>query len=321
MTVAALSIESNNRPHLTVMRDEVVDALSSVGTGLCVDVTLGYGGHSEAVLDAYDGMCVVGFDRDADALASSRRRLARFGERVQFVHGDFSQLKAWLFKQGVSRVDGVIADLGVSSPQLDQAHRGLSFRREGPLDMRMDPSRGETALELIGRLSQEDLADLIFQLGEERCSRRIATCIKQAIDDGEMQTTFDLRRAVVKATGVRRQAGIDPATRTFQALRIAVNRELEEIASLLGQLHDVVRPGGVAALISFHSLEDRLVKRCFAERALWKRVSTKPRLPSSSELDDNPRSRSAKLRVAARTALMQVPPPTPEWADPWDTRT
>lgn len=319
MTLAALSMESNPAPHRTVMIDEIVAALRPVQGGLCVDVTLGYGGHTEAILRAYPGITVVGFDRDPEAVAASRQRLLPFGERAQVVHSEFSQLKAWLYHNGLSQVDAVVADLGVSSPQLDQGQRGLSFRFDGPLDMRMDPSRGETALELIQRLSQDELADLIFQLGEERGARRIAACVKQAEQAGELASTLDLRRAVVRASGVRRPGGIDPATRTFQALRIAVNRELEEIASLLGQLHEVVRPSGVAALISFHSLEDRLVKRCFQERALWSRVSNKPLLPSNVEMDDNPRSRSAKLRVAARTRLMQVPPTLPEWADPWET--
>lgn len=319
MTLAALNMESSPPKHRTVMRDEVIQAVAHVESGLCIDVTLGYGGHSEALLKACPGISVIGFDRDPDAVAASRQRLARFGERATVVHSEFSQLKSWLYRNGISQVDALIADLGVSSPQLDQGERGLSFRFDGPLDMRMNPTRGETARELIERLSQDDLADLIFQLGEERASRRIAACIKQAADAGELSSTIDLRRAVVKAVGLRRSRGIDPATRTFQALRIAVNHELEEITSLLGQLHELLRPDGVAAIISFHSLEDRLVKRCFQERALWRRLSSKPLLPSDAEQDDNPRSRSAKLRVAARTRLMQVPPPIPEWADPWDS--
>jgi 16S rRNA (cytosine1402-N4)-methyltransferase len=262
----------------------------------------------------------LAFDRDPQAVAACRQRLAPFGERFQVVHSEFSQLKAWLHRNGITQVDALIADLGVSSPQIDEGMRGLSFRFEGPLDMRMDPTRGETALELVQRLSQDELADLIFQLGEERSSRRIAACIKQALTGGDLKTTLDLRRAVVRAVGPQRSGGIDPATRTFQALRIGVNRELEEITSLLGQLHELLRPGGVAAIISFHSLEDRLVKRCFQERALWRRLSSKPLTPSSPEQDENPRSRSAKLRVVARTGLMQVPTPLPEWADPWQSR-
>jgi 16S rRNA (cytosine1402-N4)-methyltransferase len=220
---------------------------------------------------------------------------------------------------GIAQVDGLVADLGVSSPQLDEPERGFSFRRPGPLDMRMDRGRGETALDLVRRLSQEALADLIFQVGEERHSRRVAACIKQALAKGELENTLDLRRATVRAMGPNRPHGIDPATRTFQALRIAVNRELEQLVSLTGSLHEILRPGGIAAIISFHSLEDRAVKRCFQERALWKRHSTKPVVASAREQDRNPRARSAKLRVASRTTLMCVPQELPEGKDPWET--
>lgn len=303
-------------PHVTVMQSEVVEAFAALGSGLLVDATLGYGGHTEAVLRAHPGISVVGFDRDLEALQFSRNRLAPFGHRVQLVHARFGMLGDWLAHNGVTQLDGLIADLGVSSPQLDDADRGLSFRFDGPLDMRMDRSRGETALELVARLSQDELADVIYELGEERRSRRIAACIKQEYDSDKLSTTHDLRRAVVRALGPRRVAGVDPATRTFQALRIAVNRELDELASLTGNLHRILRPGGVAALISFHSLEDRLVKRCFTERALWKKTSSKPILPSLAERNSNPRSRSAKLRTATRTGLTEVPRPLPEGVDP-----
>jgi 16S rRNA (cytosine1402-N4)-methyltransferase len=319
MTLAALIMDPQDSiPHVTVMRDEIVRALAPLRSGLVIDVTAGYGGHSEAILQALPGVSLVAFDRDPSAVEASRRRLAQFGERAQVVHSDFSQLRAWLVRNGISCVDGLVADLGVSSPQLDQSERGLSFRSDGPLDMRMDNSRGETALELIARLDQNELADVIFQLGEERRSRRVAACIKQALEANDLATTFDLRRAVVKAVGPRRVGNIDPATRTFQALRIAVNRELDELASLAGGLHEIVRPGGIACLISFHSLEDRLVKRCFQERALWERASSKPVAPSDREQEANPRSRSAKLRVAKRTSLTSVPPPVPLGVDPWE---
>jgi 16S rRNA (cytosine1402-N4)-methyltransferase len=184
--------------------------------------------------------------------------------------------------------------------------------------MRMDQSSGDTALDLLKTLSQDELADLIYELGEERRSRRVAACIKQALAAGELETTLDLRRATVKAMGPHPGHGHDPATLTFQALRIAVNRELDQLVSLTGSVHEVVRPGGIAAMISFHSLEDRVVKRCFQVRALWKRQSAKPIVPTAREQDENPRSRSAKLRVAVRTSLMQVPKPLPEGADPWE---
>lgn len=321
MMVAARNMDQpETSPHVTIMRDEVVRALAPLRSGLVVDVTAGYGGHSEGILQALPGVSLVAFDRDRAAVEASRRRLAQFGERAQVVHSDFSRLPAWLRENGVSQVDGLVADLGVSSPQLDQSERGLSFRADGPLDMRMDTSRGETALELIARLDQNELADVIFQLGEERRSRRVAACIKQALEANDLVTTLDLRRAVVKAVGPRRVGGIDPATRTFQALRIAVNRELEELASLTGGLHEMVRPGGIACIISFHSLEDRLVKRCFQERALWEKATSKPIAPSEREQEINPRSRSAKLRVAKRTSLTSVPPPVPFGVDPWEFR-
>jgi 16S rRNA (cytosine1402-N4)-methyltransferase len=307
-------------PHVTVLRDEVVQALKPIQSGLIVDVTAGYGGHSEAILEAMPGISLIAFDRDPKAVAASTKRLARFGDRAQVVHQKFSCARRWLAEQGIHQVDGLVADLGVSSPQLDQAERGLSFRAEGPLDMRMDPTRGETVLDLIQRIDQTELADLIFQLGDERRSRRIATCIKQDAGEGKLVTTLDLRRSVIRAVGPARVNNIDPATRTFQALRIAVNSELEELASLMGGLHEMVRASGVVALISFHSLEDRLVKRGLAERALWRRAGSKPIIPGNAELSSNPRSRSAKLRVATRTAMMQVPAPIPEGVDPWSYR-
>jgi 16S rRNA (cytosine1402-N4)-methyltransferase len=200
----------------------------------------------------------------------------------------------------VTVVDGLIADLGVSSRQLSDPSRGMSFREEGPLDMRMDSSGGDTALALIERLRQEELAGVIFQLGQERRSRRVARCIKQALDRGELRTTLDLRRAVVRAVGPHRVGGIDPATRTFQALRIAVNEELEQLNALLKTAPDIVRAGGTAVFISFHSLEDRAVKLAFKQPALWERLSKKPLVPCAKECDTNPRARSAKLRAARR---------------------
>ena len=320
MMAAALVMteEHNPYPHLTVLQDEVVAALLPLQSGLIVDATAGYGGHSEAILQAMPGVTLVAFDRDPKAVNASRKRLERFGSRATVVHSPFSQVRHWLASQGLTQIDGLVADLGVSSPQLDQAERGLSFRTEGPIDMRMDPTAGETALQLIERLDQTELADLIYQLGDERRSRRIAACIKQDFEAERLSTTLDLRRSIVRAVGPQRVNNIDPATRTFQALRIAVNSELDELASLMGGLHELIRAGGIAALISFHSLEDRIVKRGLQERALWKRASSKPLCPGEAELRRNPRSRSAKLRVATRTALMQVPPVLPEGVDPWE---
>ncbi len=299
MTMAAVEPPQDFQ-HVTVMRDEVVRELSATRGGVYLDMTAGGGGHSEAILSASEEVRLFAFDRDPAALTAASERLARFGERARVVRGRFSDLERNLEALGVSQVDGLVADLGVSSPQLDDAERGMSFRKEGPLDMRMDPTSGETARELIERVSQEELADLIFQLGEERRSRRVARCVKQAAESGELTSTGDLRRAIVRATGPRRVGGIDPATRTFQALRLAVNRELDELSSLLTASARVLRPGGIAVFISFHSLEDRLVKRAFLEKGVWQRLTKKPLTASEAEQSENPRSRSAKLRAARR---------------------
>lgn len=314
MTMAAFE-PPNDFHHVTVMRDEAIAALSPRSGGVYLDMTAGGGGHSEAILEANGGARVVAFDRDPLAVQAASLRLARFGARAEVVRACFSEVIGELAARDIPLVDGLIADLGVSSPQLDAAERGMSFRREGPLDMRMDPTQGETALELIERVDQDELADIIYQLGEERRSRRVARCVKQAAEAGELSTTSDLRRAIVRATGPRRVGGIDPATRTFQALRLAVNRELDELARLLEAAHRVLRPGGVAVFISFHSLEDRLVKRAFQNNELWERVTRKPLVASEPEQNENPRSRSAKLRAARRAAPGENPEPTWEEFD------
>lgn len=284
--------------HATVMRDEVVRALAPRAGGVYVDATLGGGGHTEAILEAAAGCKVIAFDRDPLAIRAASERLARFGDRVTLVHTSFALVREVLESRGVGKVQGLCADLGVSSPQLDDAERGMSFRREGPLDMRMDPTRGETALELVANLDDEGLANVIFRYGEERRSRRIARSIKRAYEDGELSTTLDLRRAIVRATGPVRVGGVDPATRTFQAMRIAVNDELGELEALLAALPEVLEEGGVAALLSFHSLEDRLVKHAFQQRDQWEKLHKKPMVASDEERQHNVRSRSAKMRSA-----------------------
>ncbi|MEJ7734934.1 MAG: 16S rRNA (cytosine(1402)-N(4))-methyltransferase RsmH [Polyangiaceae bacterium] len=286
-------------PHVTVLRAETIAALAPRAGGVYLDVTLGGGGHTEAILEVA-GTHVWGADRDAAALELARRRLERFGDRLHTVQACFSELAATLRAAGVERVDGIVADLGVSSMQLDEPARGLSFRSAGPLDMRMDASRGETALELIDRLDDDELANVIYRYGEERRSRRVARCIKQARAAGELESTLDLRRAVVRAVGPARIGGLDPATRTFQALRMAVNQELEEIEALLGAAAELVASDGVLAVISFHSLEDRLVKHALRDRSRWQPLTKKPVGPSDAEVEDNPRARSAKLRAARR---------------------
>ncbi|MBX3233107.1 MAG: 16S rRNA (cytosine(1402)-N(4))-methyltransferase RsmH [Labilithrix sp.] len=308
--------------HETVMLREVVHALglpsagsaadvadvadpslapASGASGVFVDCTLGGGGHSEGILEASPTARVIALDRDDVALAAARARLARFGERVTFVKTPFGDVVAALAELGMTEVDGLCADLGVSSPQLDDAARGMSFRREGPLDMRMDATSGETALELIARLSDDELADVIFDYGDERRSRRIARSVKRALSDNQLTTTLDLRKAIVRAVGPVRVGGVDPATRTFQALRIAVNNELDQLDELLSALPRIVRPGGRVAILSFHSLEDRLVKRAFQDRESWDVITKKPVVATEEESTANPRARSAKLRAAVRS--------------------
>lgn len=288
--------------HETVLRAEAVSALNPRDGGVYVDATLGGAGHTEGLLEqsAPTGK-VYGIDRDPSALAAAQQRLAAYGDRAVLLHGTFGNLRALLEGQGVATVDGVLADLGVSSPQLDQAERGFSFARPGPLDMRMDPSAGESLHELLARLSPEALADVLYQFGDERKSRPIARSIKAALERGELETTEDLRRAVVRVLGPKR-GGVDPATRTFQALRIAVNREYEELASLLAALPEVLADGGRAAIISFHSGEDRMVKHAFRDDPRLLPITKKPIEPSPEEQARNPRARSAKLRVAERVS-------------------
>jgi len=286
--------------HLTVLRAEVVQMIAPVAGGTYVDCTLGGGGHAEAILEAEPEARVIGLDRDPEALAAARERLARFGDRVRFVHTTFGRAAEALAGIGVGPVEGVYADLGVSSPQLDGAGRGMSFRREGPIDMRMDQTSGETALELIDRLDDDELANVIFRYGDERRSRRIARSVKKALEAGELGTTLDLRRAIVRAVGPVRVGGVDPATRTFQALRIAVNQEVEELEALIAALPGLVAPGGRAAIISFHSLEDRLVKHAFLVKPTWTPITKRPLVPGDEESAQNVRARSAKLRGAVR---------------------
>src|SRR5579859_5585830 len=285
--------------HATVMRDEVIRAIAPRPGGVYVDATLGGGGHVVALLEAEPRARIVALDRDPVAVEAARERLATVADRVTVAQAAFSGVRMQLDRLGIDRVDGLMADLGVSSPQLDDPERGMSFRREGPIDMRMDREAGETALELLERLTDDELANVIYDYGDERRSRRIARSIKKALAAGELRTTLDLRRAVVRAVGPARVGGIDPATRSFQALRIAVNRELDELTDLLAALPGVVRPGGVAAVLSFQSLEDRLVKRAFAV-APWTPLTKKPQTPTDEECSVNARARSAKLRAARR---------------------
>lgn len=286
--------------HVPVLYDETLEALDPRAGAVYADCTLGGAGHAEGILlrSGPDGR-LIGIDRDPAALAAAHARLAPFGGRATLVHATFEQLPGVLAEAGLSRVHGVLADVGVSSPQLDQPERGFSFGQDGPLDMRMDSSSGETAEELIARLDAEELANVLYELGEERRSRPIARSIKNAQEEGRLRTTGDLRAAVVRVMGPR-SGKIDSATRTFQALRLAVNRELEQLTALMAALPDVLEDDGVAAIISFHSLEDRIVKWAFRDDARLQPTTKRPVIASDAELAANPRARTAKLRVARR---------------------
>ncbi len=313
--------------HASVLLREVIDLLTPRAGGIYCDCTLGGAGHARAVLDASapDGR-LIGIDRDPSALAAARERLP--ADRVTLVHGNFGDVARIFADLGVSQVDGFLADLGVSSPQLDTAERGFSFTKEGPLDMRMDPTAGRTALELLRDLDQDELAEVLRDYGEERYHKKIARLIKDAVRADRVHTTRDLAELVAQAipTAEQRKSKIHPATRTFQALRIAVNAELEQIERFLAAFPDLLAPGGRCAVISFHSLEDRLVKQRFRDLA-WTSslppvharkagervdavctpVTRKPVIASDDETARNPRARSAKLRACERTSAPNLP--------------
>jgi 16S rRNA (cytosine1402-N4)-methyltransferase len=291
--------------HEPVMVPEVVELLAPSGGGLFVDCTVGLGGHTRAMLEAGADR-VLGLDRDPAALSIARDTLASFGARVELVHADYRELDRVLDARGIERVSGALADLGVSSMQLDAEGRGFSFRRDEPLDMRMDTSRGPTAADLLREADERELADVIYQFGEERFSRRIARSIADARREAPIETTGRLASIVRRAIPHRGHQRIDPATRTFQALRIWVNRELEGLDAFLAAAAGRLLAQARLVVITFHSLEDRIVKHAF--RALEKgsdavRILTKrPIAPSDEEVARNPRARSAKVRAIERLA-------------------
>jgi len=293
--------------HVPVLAHETVSWLVRQQGGRYLDCTIGPGGLASRILDlsSPEGI-VVGIDRDEEAIAAARERLKPFAERTRLIQGNFSELKQHLQSAGLSEVDGVVFDLGVSSAQLARPERGFSFLNDGPLDMRMEQGGGQTAADLVNKLSESELADVIYRYGEERYSRRIARSIARARERRPLRTTFDLVSVVREAVPASyRHARLHYATRTFQALRIAVNRELEMLEHALHDAADVLTAGGRLCVISFHSLEDRIVKQTF--RALSQgpdpcllRLTKKPQTPSERERRENPRARSAKLRVAER---------------------
>lgn len=300
--------------HRPVLLEETLQFLAVSAAGVYVDGTLGEGGHSQRILEASgpDGV-VLGIDRDPRSLAVARRRLDAFGTRARLVHGNYADMQRIAESNGISAVDGILLDLGFSSRQVSAAGYGLSFQTDEPLDMRYDRS-GETAADLVNSLSERELADVIFQYGEERRSRAIARAI---VSSRPVLTTGQLAQVVARSVGGRR-GGRHPATRTFQALRIAVNRELTHVAAGLAAAGELLKPGGRVAVISYHSLEDRLVKDwmdretatcicppdlpvCVCEQQpRFRSVRRRTVRPSEQEQTTNPRSRSARLRVAER---------------------
>ncbi len=304
--------------HQSVLLDAVLEYLAPRPGGVYVDGTLGSGGHAVALLARAGGAArLLGVDRDAAALERARVRLAPYGDRCCLVQGNFADMASLAAGQGLAAVDGIVLDLGVSSDQLAAAERGFSFQTDGPLDMRMDARQPLTAADLVRTLTEADLADVLWTLGEEPQSRRIARAVVRARAQAPIVTTGALAALVSAALGGRREKR-HPATRTFQALRLAVNEELESLERGLAAALGLLREGGRLAVITFHSLEDRIVKQCLRLHAgrwvalpaggeVWegaepavRLLTRKPVLPSPEEVAQNPRARSAKLRAAVR---------------------
>ena len=293
--------------HIPVLKQEAVDALRLQAHAVYVDCTVGGGGHAEAILEATapDGS-LIGIDRDGEAIQRAGERLKRYGTRVRLFHENFKNLGTLLRAQGVRSVDGILMDLGMSTLQLADSERGFSFQKDGPLDMRMDRRSPVTAAALVNSLPERQLAQILFEYGEERWANRIARAVTEARKKKPIRSIGKfaslVRRAIPRAAQSRR---LNPATKTFQALRIAVNQELDPLAGALSDAVALLNPGGRLCVIAFHSLEDRIVKRTFkaltrAEAARVRLVTKRPIVPGREEIRMNPRSRSAKLRVVER---------------------
>jgi 16S rRNA (cytosine1402-N4)-methyltransferase len=305
--------------HKSVLLGESLELLAPRDGEVFVDATLGLGGHSEAILSAARTE-LIGIDQDTAAIAYAKRRLEGFGDRVRIVHANFSEIRGVLSAEKIEKVDGIIADLGVSSIQLDSEERGFSFRFDAPLDMRMDTDSGDdTAADLLETLSEVEIANVIYEYGEERASRRIAKWIVERRERGEpIRTTRELADLVARAVKRGKKDKIHPATRTFQALRIAVNREIEILEQFIRDSIDLLKINGRLAIITFHSLEDRIVKQTFQKMAgkcfcppripqcvcgavkIVEILTRKPVIPDEIEMQENPRSRSAKLRACLK---------------------
>ena len=309
-------------PHISVMLPEVLEALSPQPNETYVDGTFGAGGYTRGILDAAP-CTVIGVDRDMSALELAAPWKNTYGDRLKLVHGTFSDIRSHLASLGLEKVDGIVLDIGVSSMQIDQAERGFSFRFDAPLDMRMDRTRGQTAADIVNTMPEKELADLIYLYGEERHSRRIAGGIVKARLEKPIETTKELTDIIRSVVHFSRKDKIDPSTRTFQALRIAVNDELGELERVLAASEDALKDGGRLVVVTFHSLEDRIVKNFLNERAkppsspsrympdlpasettsqTFSLISRKAIAASEAESSINPRARSAKLRAAIRRA-------------------
>ena len=295
---------SSNFNHVPVMGKEIIQSLKELPSeltkqGLIIDATIGGGGHSAQILENFPGIKIIGLDQDPMAREAASKKLIKFGTRIKIISTNFADFS--LDEQAIC----VLADLGVSSHQLDEPSRGFSFRLNGPIDMRMNPEEGSSAAELIETLSEQDLADLIYKLGEEKRSRRIARKIKNDLaENGPYSGTQDLSYAIAGCFPPKQRYGrIHPSTRTFQALRIAVNNELGSLDSLLLKAPNWLSENGLFIVMSFHSLEDRRVKSSFKTDNRLKMVSKKPMRASPEEIELNPRSKSAKLRISSKKFL------------------
>jgi 16S rRNA (cytosine1402-N4)-methyltransferase len=313
----------NAEGHRPVLREAVVRLFAEAPTGTIVDGTVGLGGHAEAILEARGDMGLLGLDRDREALSLAKERLTRFGDRVDLRSGNYAELRTHLSRRGSEGIVGLLLDLGVSSLQLDDPQRGFGFRHDGPLDMRMDPERGIPASEWIATAEQTEIADVLRRFGEERYADRIARAIVEARLRGPIDRTRTLRDVVHGAVPRTYFAGpIDPATRTFQAIRIRVNGELDNLQTGLAAGFEALAPDGVMVVISFHSLEDRMVKAFFREKAAScvcppelpecvcdksveaEILTQRPIRPGEDEIAENPRSRSARLRAARKVGSL-----------------
>lgn len=305
--------------HISVLLNEAVDGLDIKPNGIYVDGTLGGGGHTNAILSRNDTVKVIGIDRDCEAIAAAKKRLAKFEDRVEFVNTNFADVKSVLAQLGIEAIDGAVLDLGVSSYQLDNAERGFSYMHNAPLDMRMNQNDTKSAFDVVNRYTKEELTDIFYRYGEEKWSKRIAEFIVDKRSKGDIKTTDELCEIIMAAVPAgARDKHSHPAKRVFQAIRIEVNGELEILKNAIEDFVSVLKPGGRLSVITFHSLEDRIAKQCFNELAtgcicpaefpvcvcgkkpVVKVVTKKPILPSDEELLGNPRSKSAKLRIAEK---------------------